>query len=52
MIENSEKRQKQIDKKEGEMDEGSNIKAQACIIPPFYNKYLMKTPMRVIEACI
>lgn len=47
------KRQKQIDKKrEGKMDEGSNIRAQACIIPQFYDKYLMKTPARVIEACI
>ena len=34
------------------MDEGSNITAQACIIPQFYDKYLMKTPARVIEACI
>ncbi len=34
------------------MDEGSNIKAQACIILRFYDKYLMKTPARAIEACI
>lgn len=34
------------------MDDGSNIKAQACIIPWFYDKYLMKIPARVIEACI
>lgn len=46
------KGKKRIDKKGGEIDEGSNIKAQACIIPQFYNKYLMKTPARVIEAHI
>lgn len=34
------------------MDEGGNIEAQPCIILQFYDKYLMKTPARVIEACI
>lgn len=31
---------------------GCDIKVQACIIPRFYDKYWMKTPVRAIEACI
>lgn len=39
-------------KTEEEMDVGRNIMAQPCIIPQFYDKYLMKTPARLMEAHI
>lgn len=39
-------------KNEGEMDLGCNIMAPPCIIPQFYDKYLMKTPGRLMEAHI
>lgn len=39
-------------KNEGEMDVGCNIMAPPCIIPQFYDEYLMKTPARLMEAHI
>lgn len=39
-------------KTEEEMDVDLNIMAQPCIIPQFYDKYLMKTPARLMEAHI